>query len=218
MTAITRLITTRKTAVAGIATAGAAAVALSLAPQPAHAADHTTAPTGHMTQAAAVKTDKTNDKAGAKKDDKASAAKKNQTGKTSKTGKTGKTSVQTIQAAQVSKIAKDTGNAYANNVDGWIRQALDIMKIKHIPGSYDGLHRNIMRESSGNPNAVNNWDINAQNGIPSKGLLQVIQPTFDTYHVKGTKDSLTDPVANIVAAANYAADRYGSMDNVNSAY
>ncbi|MFI8793686.1 lytic transglycosylase, partial [Streptomyces sp. NPDC055105] len=25
-------------------------------------------------------------------------------------------------------------------------------------------------------------------------------------------------VANITAAANYAADRYGSIDNVNSAY
>ncbi|CAO0836232.1 hypothetical protein SMICM17S_11597 [Streptomyces microflavus] len=107
---------------------------------------------------------------------------------------------------------------YKNNLDGWIRQSLDIMKKKNIPGSYEGLHRNIMRESSGNPNAVNDWDIDAHNGIPSKGLLQVIQPTFDTYHVKGTPKKLTDPVANITAAANYAADRYGSIDNVDSAY
>ncbi|MFD8545864.1 transglycosylase SLT domain-containing protein [Streptomyces sp. NPDC059649] len=107
---------------------------------------------------------------------------------------------------------------YANNLDGWIREALDIMHRKHIPGTYEGLHRNIMRESSGNPNAVNDWDINAINGIPSKGLLQVIQPTFDRYHVAGTANKLTDPVANITAAANYAADRYGSIDNVNSAY
>ncbi|GAB7029531.1 transglycosylase SLT domain-containing protein [Streptomyces sp. NPDC021749] len=107
---------------------------------------------------------------------------------------------------------------YANNLDGWIREALDIMHAKHIPGTYEGLHRNIMRESSGNPNAVNDWDINAINGIPSKGLLQVIQPTFDRYHVPGTANKLTDPVANITAAANYAADRYGSIDNVNSAY
>ncbi len=75
-----------------------------------------------------------------------------------------------------------------------------------------------MRESSGNPMAINNWDINARNGIPSKGLLQVIYPTFKAYHVKGTKFDQYDPVANIVAACNYAADRYGSMDNVNSAY
>ncbi|MFG2518148.1 transglycosylase SLT domain-containing protein [Streptomyces sp. NPDC048527] len=107
---------------------------------------------------------------------------------------------------------------YANNLDGWIKEALSIMKKKGIPGSYEGLHRNIMRESSGNPNAVNGWDVNAVNGIPSKGLLQVIQPTFDAYHVSGTSKSLTDPVANITAAANYAANRYGSIDNVNSAY
>ncbi|MEW1657252.1 transglycosylase SLT domain-containing protein [Streptomyces sp. NPDC093707] len=118
-------------------------------------------------------------------------------------------------AQQAPKSAPKT---YTNNLDGWIREALDIMKSKDIPGSYEGLHRNIIRESSGNPYAINNWDINARNGIPSKGLLQVIQPTFDTYHVKGTPHDLYDPVANITAAANYAAHRYGSIDNVNSAY
>ncbi|MEV6295307.1 transglycosylase SLT domain-containing protein [Streptomyces sp. NPDC004059] len=107
---------------------------------------------------------------------------------------------------------------YANNLDGWIRQALDIMKQRGIPGSYSGVHRNIIRESSGNPMAINNWDINAQNGIPSKGLLQVIDPTFRAYHVPGTSWNIYDPVANITAACNYAAHRYGSMDNVNSAY
>ncbi|MEW2633062.1 transglycosylase SLT domain-containing protein [Streptomyces sp. NPDC048389] len=107
---------------------------------------------------------------------------------------------------------------YADNLDGWIKEALAIMKAEGIPGSYESLHRNIMRESSGNPDAQNNWDANAQNGTPSKGLLQVIQPTFDAYHVKGTPRDLTDPVANITAAANYAADKYGSIDNVDSAY
>ncbi|MDB1089892.1 transglycosylase SLT domain-containing protein [Streptomyces sp. ACA25] len=108
--------------------------------------------------------------------------------------------------------------AYSNNLDGWIRESLDIMAAHGIPGSYEGLHRNIMRESSGDPFAINLWDINAKNGVPSKGLLQVIQPTFDAYHVPGTAYDLYDPVANIVAAANYAADRYGSMDNVNGPY
>ncbi|MEV6115899.1 transglycosylase SLT domain-containing protein [Streptomyces sp. NPDC052109] len=106
----------------------------------------------------------------------------------------------------------------ANNLDGWIKQSLQIMKAKGIPGSYDGLKRNIMRESGGNPNAQNNWDVNAKQGTPSKGLLQVIDPTFNAYHVAGTASSVTDPVANITAAANYAAHRYGSIDNVNSAY
>ncbi|MBL1086334.1 transglycosylase SLT domain-containing protein [Streptomyces actinomycinicus] len=120
-----------------------------------------------------------------------------------------------VQRPQMQPVAAKT---YANNLDGWIRQALDIMKSKGIPGSYNGLHKNIMRESSGNPNAINNWDINAINGIPSKGLLQVIPPTFQAYHVAGTSWNIYDPVANITAAANYAADKYGSIDNVNSAY
>ncbi|MEU6942174.1 transglycosylase SLT domain-containing protein [Streptomyces rubiginosohelvolus] len=122
------------------------------------------------------------------------------------------------RAAEKANRSTPRKPVYANNLDGWIREAMAIMKKEGIPGSYNGIHRNIIRESSGNPWAINNWDINAQNGIPSKGLLQVIQPTFDRYHVKGTKKDLYDPVANIVAACNYAADRYGSMDNVNSAY
>ncbi|WP_225828163.1 transglycosylase SLT domain-containing protein [Streptomyces naphthomycinicus] len=120
-----------------------------------------------------------------------------------------------VQRPQMEPVAAKT---YSNNLDGWIRQALDIMKSKGIPGSYNGLHRNIMRESSGNPMAINNWDVNAVNGIPSKGLLQVIPPTFTAYHVSGTSWNIYDPVANITAAANYAAHRYGSIDNVNSAY
>ncbi|MEC3916844.1 transglycosylase SLT domain-containing protein [Nocardia sp. CDC160] len=107
---------------------------------------------------------------------------------------------------------------YADNLDGWIRQALDIMAKNGIPGTYDGILRNILRESSGNPQAINLYDSNAAMGIPSKGLLQVIDPTFNAYHVEGTSTNIWDPVANIVAACNYAAHRYGSMDNVSSAY
>ena len=33
-----------------------------------------------------------------------------------------------------------------------------------------------------------------------------------------TLGSIYDPVANITAACNYAADKYGSIDNVNGAY
>ncbi len=107
---------------------------------------------------------------------------------------------------------------YPDNLDGWIHNALDIMAAHGIPGSYDGIYRNIMRESSGNTQAINLYDSNAAMGIPSKGLLQVIDPTFAAYHVDGTSWDIWDPVANIVAACNYAAHRYGSMDNVNSAY
>ncbi|MET7497740.1 transglycosylase SLT domain-containing protein, partial [Streptomyces sp900116325] len=85
-------------------------------------------------------------------------------------------------------------------------------------GTYEGIRKNLMRESSGNAQAINNWDSNAMKGIPSKGLMQVIDPTFNAYHVAGTSSNIYDPVANITASANYAAHRYGSIDNVNSAY
>ena len=104
------------------------------------------------------------------------------------------------------------------NVDAWIKESLKVMHAKGIPGTYEGIRKNLMRESSGNPQAINNWDSNAMKGIPSKGLMQVIDPTFNAYHVAGTSTNIYDPVANITASANYAAHRYGSIDNVNSAY
>jgi LysM repeat protein len=121
-------------------------------------------------------------------------------------------------AQSVTQATQASAKTYPNNLDGWIRQAMDIMAQKGIPGSYEGIHRNIMRESSGNPLAINNWDSNAAAGTPSKGLLQTIDPTFNAYHVAGTSFDPYDPVANIVAACNYAAARYGSIDNVFGAY
>ncbi|MEU6222682.1 transglycosylase SLT domain-containing protein [Streptomyces sp. NPDC047042] len=121
-------------------------------------------------------------------------------------------------ASAAPSAASSTTTYYANNLDGWIRESLDIMAQKGIPGTYDGIYRNIMRESSGNPYAINNWDSNAAAGTPSKGLLQVIDPTFAAYHVAGTSFDPYDPIANITAACNYAAARYGSIDNVYGAY
>ncbi|GAB4589249.1 transglycosylase SLT domain-containing protein [Nocardia sp. IFM 10818] len=107
---------------------------------------------------------------------------------------------------------------FTNDLDGWIKESLYIMGKRGIPGSYEGIHRNIMRESGGNPQAINLYDSNAAAGIPSKGLLQTIDPTFHAYHVEGTSWDVYDPVANITAACNYAAQRYGSIDNVYGAY
>jgi hypothetical protein len=125
----------------------------------------------------------------------------------------------TASAATTSTTTPSTTLAgYPNNLDGWIRESLAIMAEKRIPGSYHGIYRNVIRESSGNPRAINLWDSNAAKGIPSKGLLQVIDPTFNAYHVAGTSYDIYDPVANITAACNYAAARYGSIDNVFGAY
>lgn len=66
----------------------------------------------------------------------------------------------------------------------------------------------INSESGGNPAAINLWDSNAKAGIPSKGLLQTIDPTFNAYHFKGYND-IWNGFHNMLAAMNYAKNKYG---------
>lgn len=67
----------------------------------------------------------------------------------------------------------------------------------------------MLTESGGNPNAVNLSDINAKEGHPSVGLMQVIAGTFRAYAGKyaGTGPFAygvsENPMANIYAALNY---------------
>ncbi|MEU3921411.1 transglycosylase SLT domain-containing protein [Streptomyces sp. NPDC029004] len=242
----TRLTKTHKVSIAGIAAAAVAAVTFSLVPGNASAGTETEALSSTPVAQANVAKQQTALAAKAKADAAAAKAKAEAAAKAkaAAAAKAKAAAAAKAKAAAAKKKAEAAAKKkaaakaaakkrakqqaasraaarkpiFANNLDGWIKESLSIMKKHGIPGTYDGLHRNIMRESSGNPNAINNWDINAINGVPSIGLLQVIKPTFDAYHVAGTKHSQYDPVANIVAAANYAADRYGSIDNVNSAY
>lgn len=66
-------------------------------------------------------------------------------------------------------------------------------------------------ESGGNPRAINKWDSNAKKGTPSKGLMQVIDPTFRAYARKGFNKNIYDPLSNILASIRYAVSRYGSL-------
>ncbi|AJE81018.1 hypothetical protein SLNWT_0642 [Streptomyces albus] len=226
----------QKYTMAGVATLGAAALTLGLATTDAGSTSTTDAAPASATQVKETHTDITNQNAGADQKVKDATAKlgtktekaekkdadSEKAEKAEKSEKKGDKAESKAKADRKDKPAAnrsaDRKPTYADNLDGWIRESLAIMKDKGIPGSYEGLHRNIIRESAGDPKAINDWDINAINGVPSKGLLQVIPPTFDAYHVKGTPKDIYDPVANITAAANYAADKYGSMDNVDSAY
>ncbi|WP_019060697.1 transglycosylase SLT domain-containing protein [Streptomyces prunicolor] len=242
LTKLNKLTKQHKIALAGVATLGAAALAFSAVPGDAGT---TTSDAATSTKVAystepikGVKASVTDQLAGAgvkteaiqaKADAKAKAAKAKVDAAAKKKAAAEAAAKKKAEAARKAKKAASrstervkiqpvAATTYANNLNGWINHALAIMKQKGIPGSYNGLYKNIMRESSGNPSAINGWDVNAVNGTPSIGLLQVIQPTFNAYHVSGTSSNIYDPVANITAAANYAADRYGSIDNVNSAY
>ena len=86
-----------------------------------------------------------------------------------------------------------------------------LLKEKGQPLSLVGsVLRRMNQESGGNPNAINLWDSNAAAGIPSKGLMQTIDPTFQAYKDPGF-DNIWDPESNIRASMNYALARYGSL-------
>jgi hypothetical protein len=107
-------------------------------------------------------------------------------------------------------------NVVGGQVGKWIAEAQTILKQHGIPLSKMNardINIIIQHESSGNPNAVNNWDSNAAAGHPSEGLMQTIGPTFDSYKLPG-HGKILNPVDNIIAGVRYAISRYGSISNV----
>ncbi|WP_416561637.1 transglycosylase SLT domain-containing protein [Nocardia testacea] len=98
----------------------------------------------------------------------------------------------------------------------WIDQAIEVLRengydIKDSDAAI--IATMIEKESSGDPNAINLWDSNAEAGTPSKGLMQTIDPTFNAHALPGHTD-IWNPVDNICAGTAYAIDRYGSLENV----
>ena len=102
-----------------------------------------------------------------------------------------------------------------SGVERWRNVAIRALKMtgQYSASNLNALLNQMRTESNGNPNAVNNWDINAKNGTPSKGLLQVIDPTFRQYAMPGFNSNIFDPLSNILASIRYALSRYGSLTN-----
>lgn len=107
------------------------------------------------------------------------------------------------------------GGQPPGNVRQWIEEAIKEMQAQGIPVSdadINNIWAIIEHESSGNPNAINLWDSNAQAGHPSKGLMQCIDSTFNSYKLPGHND-IYNPVDNIIAGVRYTMSRYGSIAN-----
>lgn len=98
-----------------------------------------------------------------------------------------------------------------------IQQAEQIVPLKGGDQTQLIVNR-ILIESSGDPNAINDYDSNAQNGDPSRGLMQTIGATFNAYHVAGTSTNIYDPLANICAALAYINAQYGGNVPTGSTY
>ncbi|ADM73688.1 tail length tape measure protein [Lactococcus phage 949] len=99
---------------------------------------------------------------------------------------------------------------------GVASQAL-MMTGQFTPQNLQALLYQMQTESGGNPMAINGWDVNAVNGTPSKGLMQVIDPTFQANKMPGY-NNIYSPLDNILASIRYALGRYGSLVNAYSGH
>ena len=101
----------------------------------------------------------------------------------------------------------------SGNVDQWRSLATKALKMEnqYNAANLNALLYQMKTESNGNPRAINLWDDNAKRGIPSKGLMQVIDPTFRSNARPGFDKDIYDPLSNILASIRYTKKTYGSL-------
>ncbi|MGY2036622.1 lytic transglycosylase domain-containing protein [Nocardia gipuzkoensis] len=103
----------------------------------------------------------------------------------------------------------------SGGVEQWRGVFGQVLRALAMPASWLDLGLAQMRtESGGNPKAINLWDSNAQKGTPSKGLMQVIDPTFASHKSALYPTDIWDPGANIAASLRYTVARYGTPQGV----
>lgn len=107
-------------------------------------------------------------------------------------------------------FAGASGSANAKQINQWISLARGFTP---IPSDWEPWLKYIINhESGGNPRAINRTDINAQQGHPSQGLMQLIPSNFSQFH-DGAPNDILNPVSSIVAGINYIKSRYGTIFN-----
>ncbi|MBA3077021.1 phage tail tape measure protein [Lactiplantibacillus plantarum] len=117
----------------------------------------------------------------------------------------------------ISKLADEFGDGGSSNPGGsgvqrWKPDVIKALKKNGFEASASQVSawmKVIARESNGDPTVVNNWDANARMGIPSKGLVQTIQPTFDAYKFPGHNNPLNG-YDDLLAGIHYMKAKYGS--------
>lgn len=118
-----------------------------------------------------------------------------------------------IKDPQNTQISGDSVGG--SGVERWRNVAIRALKMtgQYSTANLNALLNQMRTESNGNPNAINLWDPNAMKGTPSKGLMQVIDPTFKAYAMPGFNSNIYDPLSNILASIRYALATYGSLTN-----
>ncbi|WP_239739734.1 phage tail tape measure protein [Mammaliicoccus sp. P-M59] len=99
-----------------------------------------------------------------------------------------------------------SGAAYARKI---IKQAQNILGGRYkSPAITEHMMKLAKRESNFDPKAVNNWDSNAQRGTPSKGMFQMIEPTFRA-NAKPGYTNFSNPLHQAISDLRYIVRTYG---------
>jgi len=131
----------------------------------------------------------------------------------------GVTIARTTPDGRIGYTANDTVLS-EGQVRGLIMQAAQIVGVPLSAADVNTLVARAQQESGFHTGAVNLWDVNAQNGTPSIGILQTIGPTFQANAMAGYGD-ITNPLDNIIAALRYIERVYGGpggLPGLNSGY
>lgn len=106
------------------------------------------------------------------------------------------------------------GGSYSTSgVEQWrnLAKTALLLTSQYTESNLNALLTQMKHESGGNARAINLWDSNAKKGIPSKGLMQVIDPTFRSYAMAPYNKDIYDPLSNMIASIRYTVSRYGSL-------
>lgn len=133
-----------------------------------------------------------------------------------------KQSISAVKGMALSKVkslvsgftSSSGGGKYSTSgVEQWRNLAKTALLLtnQYTESNLNALLTQMKHESGGNARAINLWDSNAKKGIPSKGLMQVIDPTFRSYAMAPYNKNIYDPLSNMIAAIRYTVSRYGSL-------
>jgi len=101
-------------------------------------------------------------------------------------------------------------SGYGGTADQWINDAIAYTGVDQSWAA--GLDTIIKHESNYDPTASNMWDVNAQAGDASVGLMQLTGSNRAAYTPAGMDPM--DPTAQVIAGIRYIEDRYGDISNV----
>ncbi|WP_218086531.1 phage tail tape measure protein [Staphylococcus sp. HMSC056G08] len=111
-------------------------------------------------------------------------------------------------------LAKNGAGAGAPGGSGYNNARKAILKAQSILGGRyragwitNEMLRVAQRESNYTSNAINNWDSNARAGTPSKGMFQMIDPSFRAYAKAGFSNPL-NPTHQAISAMRYIVGKW----------